>query len=114
MAFRFGVAIRLVAIGFTLLAATAGRPALAEDWPCWRGPRHDGISRETGLLTAWPKDGPRQLWKGELFGGFSTVVVVGRRVFTQPKEKNQEVLVCLDAATGRDLWRSRYDCDYTL
>jgi outer membrane protein assembly factor BamB len=114
MAFRFGGAIWLLTIGFTFLAASDGGLALAEDWPCWRGPRHDGISREKGLLTAWPKDGPRQVWKAELSGGFSTVVVADGRVFTQTKEKNQEVVVCLDAATGRDLWRYRYDCDYTL
>ncbi len=114
MAFRFVDATRLVAIGFTFLAAFAGGPALGEDWPCWRGPRHDGISRETGLLTQWPKDGPRQLWKVELSGGFSSVVVADGRLFTQTKEKNQEVVVCLDPATGRDLWRHRYDCDYTL
>jgi outer membrane protein assembly factor BamB len=40
------------------------------------------------------------------------MVAVDGRVFTQTKEKNQEVVVCLDAATGKDLWRYRYDCDY--
>src|SRR6516162_11437001 len=82
----------------------------AEDWPCWRGPHHDGISRETGLLSAWPKDGPRRLWKAKLSGGFSAVVVADGRLITQTKEKNEEVVACLDPATGRDLWRYRYDC----
>jgi outer membrane protein assembly factor BamB len=114
MAFRADGAITLVTIGFTFLVAFADGPALAEDWPCWRGPHHDGISRETGLLTQWPKDGPRQLWKVDLSGGFSSVVVADGKLFTQTKEKNQEVVVCLDPATGRDLWRYRYYCDYTL
>jgi outer membrane protein assembly factor BamB len=114
MPFRLGGTVKVIAIGFAFLAGAAGGPALAEDWPCWRGPHHDGISRETGLLTAWPKDGPRRLWKTELSGGFSAVVVADGRLFTQTKEKNQEVVVCLDPATGRDLWRYRYDCDYTL
>jgi outer membrane protein assembly factor BamB len=86
--------------------------AKADDWPRWRGPRQDGISQETGLLKKWPKDGPRQLWKTDLSGGFSAVVVAGGRLFTQTKEKNQEVVVCLEAATGKELWRYRYDCDY--
>jgi outer membrane protein assembly factor BamB len=38
--------------------------------------------------------------------------VADGRLFTQTKENNQEVVVCLDAATGKDLWRYRYDCDY--
>jgi outer membrane protein assembly factor BamB len=85
---------------------------MAEDWPCWRGPHSDGISRETGLLKEWPAGGLKQLWKTDLSGGFSSVVVVEGRLFTLTKEKNQEVVVCLDAATGKDLWRYRYDCDY--
>jgi outer membrane protein assembly factor BamB len=84
----------------------------AEDWPRWRGPRLDGISRETGLLKNWPKDGPRQLWKAPLSGGFSAVAVVDGRLFTQTKEKNQEVVLCLDAASGSERWRYRYACDY--
>jgi outer membrane protein assembly factor BamB len=107
-----GNLIQIVTTLLTCLAASAGRPAIAEDWPCWRGPRRDGISRETALLKEWPKSGPRQLWRAELSGGFSSVVVTDGRVFTQTKEKNQEVVVCLNAATGKDVWRYRYDCDY--
>jgi outer membrane protein assembly factor BamB len=87
--------------------------AKAEDWPRWRGPRLDGISRETGLLSAWPKDGARQLWKVALSGGFSSVAVADGRLFTQTKEESQEVVLCLDAGTGKEIWRYRYPCDYT-
>jgi outer membrane protein assembly factor BamB len=100
------------AITLTLLAALIGQPAKAEDWPRWRGPGLDGISKETGLLQQWPTDGPRQLWRATLSGGFSSVVVADGRLFTQTKEKNQEIVVCLDAASGNELWRFRYDCDY--
>jgi outer membrane protein assembly factor BamB len=64
------------------------------------------------LLKKWPKDGPRRLWKADLSGGFSSVVVADGRLFTLTKEKNQEVVVCLDAASGKDIWRYRYDSDY--
>ncbi len=83
-----------------------------DDWPRWRGPHGDGIARETGLLKEWPEQGPKQLWKADLSGGFSSVVVADGRLFTQTKEANEEVVVCLDAATGKDLWRYRYPCDY--
>jgi hypothetical protein len=85
-------------------------PVHGDDWPCWRGPHRDGISRETGLLKVWPKDGPAQLWKVDLSGGFSSVAVVEGRLFTQTREKSQEIVLCLEAATGRELWRYRYDC----
>lgn len=45
-----------VALGAALsLTSVAGA---SEDWPQWRGPRRDGVSRETGLLRTWPEGGP--------------------------------------------------------
>ena len=112
MSSRCYKASRFVTIASTLFAALATQPAKAEDWPRWRGPRLDGISQETGLLKEWPSGGLRQLWSAPLSGGFSSVVVADGRLFTQTKEKTQEVVVCLDAASGKELWRYRYDCDY--
>jgi outer membrane protein assembly factor BamB len=112
MAFRLCRAIGLVCAALAFLAACPGPCARAEDWPRWRGPRLDGISRETGLLKEWPKEGLRQLWKAPLSGGFSSVAVADGFVFTQTKQNDQEVVICLDAATGKDVWRYRYDCDY--
>src|SRR5262245_16856558 len=105
--------IGVVAFAITLLAASLAGSAKAEDWPCWRGPHRDGISREAGLLQEWPKGGPKQLWRADLSGGFSSVVVADGRLFTMTKEKNQEVVVCLDAASGNEIWRYRYDSDYS-
>jgi outer membrane protein assembly factor BamB len=112
MALPFRNEIKVFTLVFLSLAIFAVWPVKAEDWPCWRGPRLDGISRETGLLKQWPKDGPKQLWQVKLSGGFSSVVVADGKLFTQTREKNQEVVVCLEAATGQECWRYRYDCDY--
>jgi len=60
---------------------------------------------ETGLLKEWPTDGPKQVWKKALSGGFSSVVVAEGKLFTQTKERNQEVVLCLDAATGKEIWQ---------
>src|SRR5262245_38112078 len=66
---------RFVPSGLTLtLALTL---ATAADWPQWRGPNRDGISKDTGLLQEWPKDGPKIRWKLTDIGpGYSTPVVV--------------------------------------
>jgi outer membrane protein assembly factor BamB len=63
-------------------------------------------------MKTWPKDGPRLLWRVALGGGFSSVVVGDGRLFAQTKDKNEEVDLCLDAATGKELWRYTYKCDY--
>lgn len=75
------MAIRLsTVVAAALLAATGLR---ADDWPQWRGPQRDGISREKGLLSEWPEGGPRKLWSTDGLGqGFSTVAVVGQRIYT--------------------------------
>src|SRR5215207_7958949 len=53
------------------------------NWSRWRGPNNDGISKEQGLLTEWPKDGPPLVWKASgLGGGFSSVAVVDGRIYT--------------------------------
>jgi len=45
----------------------------ADDWPQWRGPHRTGISRETGLLKEWPKEGPKLVWQVKDIGyGFGT------------------------------------------
>ena len=43
--------------------AVEKKPPPGKDWPQWRGPDRNGISVETGWKTAWPKEGPKQLWK---------------------------------------------------
>ena len=48
----------------------------AEDWPQWRGPNRDGVSKDTGLLKEWPKAGPKLLWHAkDLGGGYATPAV---------------------------------------
>lgn len=84
----------------------------AADWPQWRGPDKDGISRETGLLKEWPDGGPQVLWRVSLGEGFSGISVVGGRVYTMFSERDDEFVVCLDASNGEEIWRFRSDSNY--
>jgi len=82
--------------------------ALAEDWPNWRGPRHDGISRE-----ALPKaDFSKIAWRAKIGVGFSSMAVADGRVFalgcTGKRRGNEETFTCLDAATGKKIWSDTY------
>ena len=61
------------AIGLSLACTITLRAA---DWPQWRGPDRTGVSKETGLLKTWPKDGPPRVWTvAGCGGGFSSVVI---------------------------------------
>ncbi len=87
-----------------LLSASYG-PAPAEDWPQWRGPRQDGISRETGLASKWPEKGPPELWRIPLGAGFSSVSVVGGRAYTMYGTPEGEFVAAVDADSGKLLWK---------
>src|SRR5262249_49197399 len=74
-------------------------PVLSGDWPQWRGPNRDGVSPETGLLTNWPPDGPRVLWRKPLDCGFSSLAVVGGRLYTMVQEAAPEKGTGTDSST---------------
>jgi outer membrane protein assembly factor BamB len=104
----------------TIISVLAGALALAAqaaDWPQFRGPNHDGTSPEK-ILTAWPAEGLRPIWKCPMRDGFSAITVGEGKAFTlEAREINgaeQEVCVAREANTGRELWAAplgiaRYD-----
>jgi outer membrane protein assembly factor BamB len=81
--------------------------AAAADWPQWRGPNRDGVSKETGLLKEWPKDGPPLRWKATDIGtGYSTPSVAGGRVYLQTTIDGQEYALALNEADGKEAWKT--------
>jgi outer membrane protein assembly factor BamB len=91
--------------------AQASAADATSDWPEYRGSRRDGISRETNWSSQWPADGPKQLWKASVGVGFSSVSVVGDRLFTMGHVGDDDVVFCLNADTGEELWTHRYPCE---
>ncbi len=94
------------------LLATAAS-ARAADWPCFRGPSHDGISPDKQINTKWPDAGPPLLWRREVGAGFSSFAVVGKRVFTCGTEDKQQVLYCLNPADGEVNWKLPFEPEMT-
>jgi len=96
-------------VGAVLFLLAAG-PLCADDWPHYRGPNHDGISREKGWVAAFPQEGPKQLWKTSVGTGASSVSVSKGRLYTMGNIDNQDIVYCLDAKTGKEIWRHTYAC----
>jgi outer membrane protein assembly factor BamB len=82
--------------------------ATAVEWPQWRGANRDGISTEKISPVSWGKDGPKQLWKKQVGIGASSVAVRGGRLYTMGNNGNMDVVFCLDAATGAEIWKHTY------
>jgi len=82
--------------------------AAAPEWPGWRGPERDAVSRETGLATQWPAGGPPLAWKASGLGtGFSSLAVVEGRIYTLGDRDGAQYLMALKASDGSLVWKSR-------
>jgi len=96
-----------------LVVAAVTALACADDWPQFRGPLGDGVAREAGLNLAWPAEGPRKLWSAPLGdGGGGThagVAVAQGKVFAPGRTGQLDALYCLDAASGRELWKHEFE-----
>jgi len=103
-----------VSVKKTVQSAEMGNQAAAKpSWPQWQGPKRDNISEETGLLKSWPEGGPKMLWQvGGLGGGFSTVSVADRKIYTTGMVNKEGVLFCIDWG-GKELWKQSYGPEWT-
>ncbi len=94
-------------------------PALAAegdplDWPYWRGPEMNGISREKNLPSKWSPEGENLVWKSEQLGTRSTPIVLRNKLYTLCRHNPQtpqeaEKVVCADANTGKILWENVFN-----
>ena len=91
--------------------------AHADDWPNWRGPRHDGISQETAWRWNRLEGGAKVLWRKSIGIGFASVAVSDGRAYAtgntgkdgDAKEaEHQDILWCFDAKSGQELWKHAY------
>lgn len=88
-----------------ILAVTL--PASGQDWPQFRGINRD--SKVTGFKApaTWPAE-LTQVWKVQVGTGDATPVLVGSKMYLNTRQGDNEVILCLDAATGREIWKDQY------
>jgi outer membrane protein assembly factor BamB len=78
-----------------------------QDWPQWRGPNRDGISKEIGLSSSWPAGGPKVLWTASGLGtGYGTAAIAGERIYVQGTRGRNSVVWCLNRADGKPVWHA--------
>jgi outer membrane protein assembly factor BamB len=85
----------------------ASLPLAAADWPQWRGLNRDGKVEGFTAPTAWPTELTKK-WDVEVGDGCATPALVGERLYVHAREGGDEVLRCLDAATGKEIWRDKH------
>jgi len=95
----------LRALVFLISVASMSLAQSNANWPQWRGPNRDGISKETGLLKQWPAEGPALVWKASgAGGGYSSFSVANGKLLTMGLRGEREFVVAFDVATGKEAW----------
>jgi outer membrane protein assembly factor BamB len=74
------------------------------DWPGFRGPDRDGVVAGLRIATDWQAAPPQRVWRRRVGPAWSSVAVVGDRLYTQEQRGESEVVLCTEAATGREVW----------
>lgn len=83
--------------------------AQASDWLQWGGPSRNFKTDSKGLANSWPESGPRRLWSRPLGEGHSAILIEGSKLYTMYGRGEQEVVIAMDAVTGKTLWEYAYD-----
>jgi outer membrane protein assembly factor BamB len=106
---RLLTAVAALCVCFSILPVTSSATLDARDWPQWRGPERNGISKDTGLLKQWPAGGPRLLWQvNDIGDGYSTPVVVGTRIYLMSNiGMDNEFVQALSTQDGKPIWTTR-------
>ncbi|HEY3897889.1 MAG TPA: PQQ-binding-like beta-propeller repeat protein [Chthoniobacter sp.] len=98
----------LLVLGSLCAVAALHAETPSFDWPQFRGPNRDDVSKETGLLKQWPAGGPTKIWNYTQAGsGYSGFSIVGGKLFTMGTRDNSEILLCLDATKGTEIWTAK-------
>jgi outer membrane protein assembly factor BamB len=95
--------VAALALGVFCLAASAG----AADWPQWRGPNRDNKVTDFIAPKTWPK-ALTQKWKVSVGNGVASPALVGDKVYVFTRQGDEEVIRCLDASNGKEVWKDKY------
>ena len=101
----------LVLMTFFFLA-TPDAGAQSQAWPQWGGPNRNFKSEAKGLADSWPASGPRQLWSRPLGEGYSAIVAEGDKLFTMYRQGDKEIVIALEAKTGKTVWEYGYEAPF--
>jgi outer membrane protein assembly factor BamB len=97
---------RMMAVVAGAIAVSASGAA-AQDWPQWRGPNRDAKATGFTAPASWPAE-LAQKWKATVGVGDATPALVGDKLYVFTRQDTNEVILCLDAATGKEAWSYKY------
>jgi outer membrane protein assembly factor BamB len=92
-------------LGCALIYSTS---VSAQDWPQWRGPNRDAKVVGFKAPSTWPKELTKK-WKTAVGDGIASPALVGDRVYTFTRQEGDEIITCLNASDGTEVWKEKYE-----
>ena len=99
--------IRLLISMAGLMVLIMTTTVLAQDWPQWRGVERDGKVSGFNAPKSWPA-GLTQKWKVTVGQGDASPVMAGGKIYAFTRQGNDEIVLCLDSESGKEVWRYKY------
>jgi len=99
---------RTLSLVVSCFIASAALVTMAQDWPQWRGANRDAKATGFNVPKTWPKE-LTQKWKVTVGSGDATPSLVGDKLYVFSREEGDEMIRCLDAATGKEVWKDKYE-----
>ena len=99
--------ITIKAILTVILVVVSYSYSFSQDWPQFRGINRDCIVTGFKAPKTWPAE-LTQVWKVTVGTGDATPVMVGKKIYLHTRQGGDEVILCLDAVTGKELWKDSY------
>jgi outer membrane protein assembly factor BamB len=104
---------KMAPLALLLLTVNTATQAQSSDWAQWGGPHRNFVSESKDLASTWPATGPRRLWQRALGEGYSAIAVESGTLFTMYRKGENEIVIALDAATGKTLWEYSYAAPFS-
>src|SRR5262245_20320348 len=104
--------LRTALVAFLILIAGRIGSLSASDWPQFLGPERNGVSKESNLIKAWGKDGPKIVWEKEVGEGYSGSVAAAGIFILVHRVGDQEVVEALNEDTGKQVLSYSYETQY--
>jgi outer membrane protein assembly factor BamB len=98
---------QIIVVFFIVFFTTGISYCYSQDWPQWRGVNHDGRVKGFKAPKTWPRE-LAQEWKINVGFGDATPALVNGKIYLSTRQGADEVVLCLDAASGKEIWKNTY------
>ncbi len=102
--------IKITVLLSILICFTGLHTLSGQDWPQWRGINRDGKIEGFKAPDKWPSELKAE-WKIKVGYGDATPALVKGKLFVFTRIGSNEVLQCLDASSGEQIWENSYPAD---